>query len=192
MHSTKAWALEILCLGECDYFLMCQKFLKRSIVLTLSYSQMYPFVHSLVLLLSLIKSIMNYVCKTSWIKLLMLCLIPGYSVNFLIGGRLWQSQPFRSGQEIIFPFSKKIWRSAQLYCWPSLPEKDVMACGLLKNIRGSKFIATLYVLNSILPHLAYLSLAFQNFGHIKPVLQCTKDALKDLKTGQMLQTLEQI
>lgn len=68
-----------------------------------------------------------------------------------------------------------------------------MACGLLKNIRSGKFIATLYVLNGVLPHLAYLSLAFQkgkvNFGHIKPALQCTKDALKDMKTGQMLQTL---
>ena len=68
-----------------------------------------------------------------------------------------------------------------------------MVYGLLKNIRSGKFIATLYVLNSVLPHLAYLSLAFQkgkvNFGHIEPALQCTKDALKDLKTGQMLQTL---
>ena len=65
-----------------------------------------------------------------------------------------------------------------------------MACGLLKNIRSGKFIATLYVLNSVLPHL---SLAFQkgkvNFGHIKPALQCTKNALQDMKTGQMLQTL---
>ncbi|KAL9977260.1 hypothetical protein ACROYT_G014644 [Oculina patagonica] len=82
---------------------------------------------------------------------------------------------------------------AVLLTLSSLPEKDVMACGLLKNIRSGKFIATLYVLNSILPHLAYLSLAFQkgkvNFGHIKPALQCIKDALKDLKTGQMLQTL---
>ena len=54
-------------------------------------------------------------------------------------------------------------------------------------------VATLYLLSSVLPHLAYLSLAFQkgkvNFGHIKPALQCTKDALKDLKRGQMLQTL---
>ena len=82
---------------------------------------------------------------------------------------------------------------AVLLTLSSLPEKDVMACGLLKNIRSGKFIATLYVLNSVLPHLAYLSLAFQkgkvNFGHIKPALQCTKDALKDITTGQMLQTL---
>lgn len=74
----------------------------------------------------------------------------------------------------------------QLYCWPWVAYLRRMLCGLLKNIQGSKFIATLYVLNSILPHLAYLSLAFQkgkvNFGHIKPTL-------KDLKTGQMLQTM---
>ena len=47
-----------------------------------------------------------------------------------------------------------------------------MAHGLLKNIQSGKFIATLYVLNSVLPQLAYLSLAYQkgkvNFGHIKP------------------------
>ena len=82
---------------------------------------------------------------------------------------------------------------AVLLTLSSLPESDSMVYGLLKNIRSGKFIATLYVLNSVLPHLAYLLLAFQkgkvNFGHIEPALQCTKDALKDLKTGQMLQTL---
>ena len=68
-----------------------------------------------------------------------------------------------------------------------------MTYALLKDISSGKFVATLYLLNSVLPPLAYLSLAFQkrkvNFGHIKPALQCIKDALKDLKTGQVLQTL---
>ena len=76
---------------------------------------------------------------------------------------------------------------AVLLTLSSLPESDAMAYGLLKKIRSAKFIATLYLLNSVLPHLAYLSLAFQK-GKV-PALQCTKDALKDLKTGQMLQTL---
>lgn len=82
---------------------------------------------------------------------------------------------------------------AVLLTLSSLPESDSMAYSLLKNICNGKFIATLYLLNSVLPHLACLSLAFQkgkvNFGHIEPALQCSKDALKDLKTGQMLQAL---
>lgn len=76
----------------------------------------------------------------------------------------------------------------------SLPESDAMAYGLLQNIKNAKFIAALYILHSVLPHLAYLSMAFQkgkvNFGHIEPALQCTKDALEELKTGQMLQKLK--
>ena len=76
----------------------------------------------------------------------------------------------------------------------SLPESDAMAYGLLQNTKNAKFIAALYILHSVLPHLAYLSMAFQkvkvNFGHIEPALQCTKDALEELKTGQMLQKLK--
>ena len=82
---------------------------------------------------------------------------------------------------------------AVLLTLSSLPESDSMAYGLLKKIRSGKFIATLYLLNSVLPHLAHLSLAFPegkvNFGHIEPALRYTKDALTDLKTGGMLQTL---
>ncbi|KAK3741255.1 hypothetical protein QZH41_019952 [Actinostola sp. cb2023] len=82
---------------------------------------------------------------------------------------------------------------AVLLTLSSLPKSDAMAYGLLKNIRSGKFVATLYILHSILPHLAYLSMAFQkgkvNFGHIEPALQATKDALEEMKKGKMLQTL---
>ena len=91
--------------------------------------------------------------------------------------------------------SSKSWRKlASLLALSSLPESDAMAYGLLQNIKNAKFIAALYILHSVLPHLAYLSMAFQkgkvNFGHIEPALQCTKDALEELKTGQMLQKLK--
>ena len=38
----------------------------------------------------------------------------------------------------------------------SLPESDAMAYGLLKNIKSGKFASMLYILRSVLPHLAYL------------------------------------
>ena len=38
----------------------------------------------------------------------------------------------------------------------SLPESDAMAYGLLKNIKSGKFVSVLYILHSVLPHLAYL------------------------------------
>ena len=73
---------------------------------------------------------------------------------------------------------------AVLFTLSSLPESDSMAYGLLKKMHRGEFIATLYLLNSFLPHLDYLSLAFQkgkvNFGHIESALQCTKD--RPLKT----------
>ena len=69
-----------------------------------------------------------------------------------------------------------------------------MAYGLLKNIKSGKFVSAPYILHSVLPHLAYLLMAFQrgkvNFRHVEPALQCTKDALVGLKSGQMLQTLK--
>ena len=38
----------------------------------------------------------------------------------------------------------------------SFPESDPMAYGLLKNIKSGKFVSVLYILFSVLPHLAYL------------------------------------
>ena len=73
---------------------------------------------------------------------------------------------------------------AVLLTLSSLPEPDSMAYGLLENIHR-KFIATLYLLNSVLPHLTYLSVVFHkgkvNFGHIQPVLQCGRMLLKTWK-----------
>ena len=38
----------------------------------------------------------------------------------------------------------------------SFPESDAMAYGLLKNFKSGKFVSVLYILLSVLPHLAYL------------------------------------
>ena len=51
--------------------------------------------------------------------------------------------------------------SAVLLTLSNLPKSDAMAYGLPKDIKSAKFISRLYILHSVLPHLAHLSMAFQ-------------------------------
>jgi hypothetical protein len=69
-----------------------------------------------------------------------------------------------------------------------LGEKDTAAFGLLQRMKGYSFIASVYVLRSVLPILSSLSKVFQSgtidFSHICPSLQFTIDKLKEIADNQ--------
>ena len=69
-----------------------------------------------------------------------------------------------------------------------LGEKDTAVYGLLQRMKGYSFIASLYVLRSVLPILSSLSKVFQSgtidFSHICPSLQFTIDKLKEIADNQ--------
>ena len=71
-----------------------------------------------------------------------------------------------------------------LHTLSKLEKDDAAACGLLKKMKGLKFLGAIYILNDILPILADLSRLFQkdslNFSVICPAINMTKDKLKQL------------
>ncbi|XP_071122736.1 zinc finger protein 862-like [Mytilus edulis] len=90
----------------------------------------------------------------------------------------------------------------------ALREKDAAALGLYKKVKQVKFIATIYILDEILPLLSIVSKTFQkgtiDFSKIGPTLEYTKEQLNkvmesespivklkhDLEEGKRLHVLE--
>lgn len=74
---------------------------------------------------------------------------------------------------------------------------DAVACGLVRAIKCYKFIATIYLLSDVLPHLSTLSLVFQrenvDLCIVEPQVAATIASLKHLRNqaGPYLQQLDE-